>query len=132
MTVVLRLLDGVRWDETAVVGERPQALLAALAASGGRTVSDDRLVELVWGDDAPANATKSLQVLVSRTRTACGPDAILRDGSGYRLGVGPAEVDAVRLASLVSEARAALPGDAAAARALAGEALTLADGLPLL
>ena len=26
----------------------------------------------VWGEEAPFNATKSLQVLVSRTRSACG------------------------------------------------------------
>ena len=130
MPVALKLLDDVRWRGTVVVGDRPQALLAALAASGGRTVRAEDLVELIWGDEAPANAIKSLQVLVSRTRSVCGPDVIVRDGVGYRLGVEPGEVDSARLCALVRDARAALERDAAAAAELARSALALADGLP--
>jgi predicted ATPase/DNA-binding SARP family transcriptional activator len=129
VTVALSLLEDVRWRGRSVVGDRPQALLAALAAGGGRPVRAEELIELVWGDDAPANAAKSLQVLVSRTRSACGPDAIVRDGLGYRLGVAPAEVDSVRLASLVREATTKLDRDAAAAAELAREALGLGNGL---
>ena len=128
VTVALSLLDDVRWRGRSVVGGRPQALLAALAASGGRPVRAEELIALVWGGEPPANATKSLQVLVSRTRSACGPDAIVRDGIGYRLGVAPAEVDSIRLAALVHKAAAALERDAAAAAALARDALALADG----
>jgi predicted ATPase/DNA-binding SARP family transcriptional activator/tetratricopeptide (TPR) repeat protein len=86
------------------------------------------LIELVWGAEPPANATKSLQVLVSRTRSACGADAIVRDGVGYRLGGAPSDVDSVRLAALVRDAAAALEHDAACAAALARDALTLANG----
>jgi predicted ATPase/DNA-binding SARP family transcriptional activator len=127
VTVALSLLEDVRWRGHSVVGERPRALLAALAASGGRPVRAEELIELVWGDEAPANAIKSLQVLVSRTRSACGADAIVRDGMGYRLGIGPGEVDSLRLAALVREAAASLERDAAAAAALARDALALAD-----
>jgi predicted ATPase/DNA-binding SARP family transcriptional activator len=130
VTIALTLLDDVRWRGTAVVGDRPQALLAALAASGGRTVRAEDLVELIWGDEAPANATKSLQVLVSRTRSACGPDVIVRDGVGYRLGVESGEVDSARLSALVRDARAALEQDAATAAELARSAVSLGDGLP--
>ncbi len=130
MTVALTLLDDVRWRGTVVVGDRPRALLAALAASGGRTVRGEELVELVWGEEAPANATKSLQVLVSRTRSACGPDVIVRDGVGYRLGVEPGEVDSMRLSALVRDARVALERDAAAAAELARSALALTGGIP--
>ena len=130
VTVALTLLGDVRWRGAPVAGERSQALLAALAAAGGRPVRAERLIDLVWGDEAPANATKSLQVLVSRTRTACGADAIVRDAAGYRLGVDPAEVDSVRLAALVRDAAAALDDDADRAATLAREALALADGLP--
>jgi predicted ATPase/DNA-binding SARP family transcriptional activator len=129
VAVALTLLEDVRWRGAVVVGDRPRALLAALAASGGRPVSDERLIELVWGEDAPANATKSLQVLVSRTRAACGADAIVRDGAGYRLGLGQSELDSGRLAALVRDAMAALERDAAAAAELARQALALADGL---
>jgi predicted ATPase/DNA-binding SARP family transcriptional activator len=130
VTVALNLLEDVRWRGQSVVGDRPRALLAALAASAGRPVRAEELIELVWGDEAPANATKSLQVLVSRTRSACGADAIVRDGVGYRLGVGPTEVDSLRLTALVREAGAALDVDAASAAALARDALALADGAP--
>lgn len=129
MVVALTLLGDVRWRGQAVVGDRPRALLAALASGDGRAVADERLVALVWGDKPPTNAAKSLQVLVSRTRAACGADAIVRDAAGYRLGVDRAEVDSTRLASLVVQARATLDRDARGAQTLAGEALALGTGL---
>jgi predicted ATPase/DNA-binding SARP family transcriptional activator len=129
VTVALTLLRDVRWRGRVVAGDRSRALLAALAASNGRAVSDGRLIDLVWGHDPPANEAKSLQVLVSRTRAACGADAIVRDGAGYRLGIDPGEVDSVRLAALARTARAELERDAASAQRHAREALALADGL---
>ena len=112
------------------MGDRPRALLAALAARGRRPVSAEELVELVWGDEAPLNGVKSLQVLVSRVRTACGADSIVTDAAGYRLGAAPDEVDSQRLAALVRDGATALAQDASAAAALAREALELTDGLP--
>lgn len=129
MTIVLTLLGDVRWRGNPVAGDRPQALLAALAEHECRTVGQSALIELVWGDDAPSNGTKSLQVLVSRARSACGPEVIVRDGAGYRLGVSPDEVDGIRLSRLVREAAAALDTEAGRAAGLAREALTLVDGL---
>ena len=129
MPVSLTLLDGVRWNGKAVVGDRSKALLAALAAGRGRTVRAERLVELIWGEEPLANATKGLQVVVSRTRTACGSDAIVRDGEGYRLGLPPAAVDCSRLADAVAEARAVLDADPVAAAELAREALALGTTL---
>ena len=129
MSIALTLLEDVRWRGIPVAGDRPQALLAALAARAGRPVGPAELIELVWGDEAPSNGMKSLQVLVSRARSACGADAIVRDGVGYRLGAGPAEVDSVRLATAVREATAALDRDAARAAELAREALALGGGL---
>jgi predicted ATPase/DNA-binding SARP family transcriptional activator len=129
VSIALNLLGEVRWRGQAVVGDRPQALLAALAARKGRPVPDSDLVELVWGEDPPVNALKSLQVLVSRTRSACGADVIHRDGAGYRLGAAPGEIDSVRLTELVRHAEAALDGDATIAAELARQACALSDGL---
>ena len=130
MSIALTLLDEVRWRGRPVAGDRPQALLAALAARAGRPVPADELIELVWGDEAPHNGMKSLQVLVSRVRTACGAGAIFTDGTGYRLGAKADEVDSARLAARVRDATAAIDRDPAAAAALAAEALALTAGLP--
>jgi hypothetical protein len=101
VSIALNLLDGVRWRGRPVAGDRPRALLAALAARGGRAVPAADLIELVWGRKSP-------QVLVSRARTACGAEAIVRDGTGYRLGAAPAEVDSARLSALARDARDAV------------------------
>jgi predicted ATPase/DNA-binding SARP family transcriptional activator len=130
VSIALSLLADVRWRGRPVVGDRPQALLAALAAHDCRPVRAEELIELVWGDEAPQNGTKSLQVLVSRARNACGAEAIVRNDIGYRLGAEPGEVDSARLSKLVREATAALDRDAAAAATMAHEALALAAGLP--
>jgi predicted ATPase/DNA-binding SARP family transcriptional activator len=122
--IILSLLDTVRWDGEPVVGERPQALLAALAAAG-RPVSAARLTELIWDDNAPANPAKALQVLVSRTRTAHGPDSVVRDGDGYRLGLHRSSVDTQVLADRLAAARSAFGSDPARAAALAAEAVAL-------
>jgi DNA-binding SARP family transcriptional activator len=129
VSIALNLIGDVRWRGRPVAGDRPQALLAALAARDCRPVRPEDLIKLVWGDEAPRNGMKSLQVLVSRARTVCGADAIIRDGTGYRLGAGPDEVDSARLARLVVAAAAALDQDATAAARIAREALALADGL---
>ena len=129
MSIALTLLADVRWRGRPVAGDRPQALLAALAARDCRPVRPEELIELVWGEDVPSNGQKSLQVLVSRARNACGADAIVRDGVGYRLGAAPGEVDSGRLAELARAAVAVLDRDAAAAGGLAREALEMAAGL---
>ncbi|EHN09250.1 Signal transduction response regulator [Patulibacter medicamentivorans] len=129
MPASLTLLDGVRFDGAEVVGDRSRALLAALAAGRGRAVRAERLVDLIWGEEPLANASKGLQVVVSRTRTACGPEAIVREGDGYRLGVDPARVDSSRLAALVADAGRAIADDPVAAAELARQALALANGL---
>ncbi|MEU6429454.1 BTAD domain-containing putative transcriptional regulator [Microbispora sp. NPDC046973] len=127
MPTDLSLLDGVRWRGQPVVGERAQALLAALALAC-RTVNADQLVADVWGDSEPANPAKALQVLVSRTRSVVGPDALVTEGSGYRLEVPPVRIDAARLHGLADRARAMLAENPAAAAAAAEEALALGVG----
>ncbi|GIF97094.1 AfsR/SARP family transcriptional regulator [Catellatospora citrea] len=124
MPITLSLLETVRWDGEPVLGERPQALLAALAAAG-RTVGSARLVDLIWESDVPANPLKALQVLVSRTRAAHGPDSVVRDGDGYRLGVDRARVDTQVLADRAAAARSAFDSDPARAAELAAEAVAL-------
>ncbi|GII57352.1 hypothetical protein Pth03_57410 [Planotetraspora thailandica] len=126
MSPALVLLDGVRWRGLRVVGDRAQTLLAVLAMHGRTGVGDERLVEELWPDEAPANPTKALQVVVSRTRAATCADVVERIPRGYRLGLPPGEVDALLLGALVDQARAALGEDD---MALAGRRAEEAMGL---
>ncbi|WP_193614508.1 winged helix-turn-helix domain-containing protein, partial [Nocardioides lijunqiniae] len=105
---VLALLDAVTWRGAPVTGERAHALLAALAAAGGRAVGDATLVERVWGaDERPAVPGKALQVVVSRVRAQTAPDAVRRTEQGYALGLPGHDVDALELGVLLEEARRA-------------------------
>ena len=67
----LRLLDEVSGAPRCRAAAH--ALLAALVAAGGQ-VTEERLVDEVWGpDDVPANPAKALQVVVSRARSQTAP-----------------------------------------------------------
>ncbi len=83
---------------------KSRAVLAALALSPGTTVPVSRIIELVWGDDPPRTADKTLQSYVTRLRKA-GADCIDRSGDGYRLSIEPELVDLVRFERLLDEGR---------------------------
>src|SRR4051812_33672452 len=89
----LVVLDDVTWEGRPVPGERTRALLRALADAGARGAGEATLVEEIWADDVPANPTKALQVVVSRTRSATGPEVVERTDRGYRLGLAEGDVD---------------------------------------
>lgn len=126
----LTVLDGVRWHGVPVAGERPQALLASLASSPGEGTGEGRLIEEIWGSETPANPTKALQVVVSRTRTATSAGAVVRTAHGYRLGT--TDTDLAQLTRGYDEARRAdAAGDwqaAAAAAAPVVATVVAADG----
>lgn len=125
----LRVRSGER---DVVIGSRTQRLLlTALIAQAGSVVSGDRLIEILWGDDAPATAVPSLHTYVSRLRAllhADGEAALSTRPPGYLLRVTPAQTDAGRFESLVGEAGRTLPGDPTAALARLDEALGLWRG----
>ena len=73
-----------------------QAVLAVLALSAGSAVPVTRLVDLVWGDQPPRTAEKTLQSYVVRLRTGLGADSIVRTGAAYRLTVPVDAVDVAR------------------------------------
>ncbi len=86
-----------------------QLVLAALAVEAGHPVPVSRLVELVWGEEAPRTAERTLQSYVARIRRGLGADAIVRSGAAYRLDVDPDAVDVCRFE------RALADGDVASA-----------------
>jgi DNA-binding SARP family transcriptional activator len=93
----------------ALGGQKQRALLAALLLEAGRVVATDRLVDLVWGEDAPKTATTSLQNSISRLRRELGGDVLETRTPGYVLRVAPEQVDARRFELLLRDARRADP-----------------------
>jgi predicted ATPase/DNA-binding SARP family transcriptional activator len=86
----------VHGHEVQVPGKRRRALLALLALEGERGISVDRLVDALWPDGPPDNATQALYSHVSRLRTHLGElsDRLERRPNGYRLRLAPHELDA--------------------------------------
>jgi predicted ATPase/DNA-binding SARP family transcriptional activator len=98
----VRTDDGVLAD---VPGARLRGLLAALALEPGRVVPKATLVDWIWGEHPPSDATNALQRLVSRLRKALPEGLVEGQPDGYRLRVEPEAVDAVRFERLVGAAR---------------------------
>ncbi|WP_133852189.1 BTAD domain-containing putative transcriptional regulator [Labedaea rhizosphaerae] len=88
-----------------VPGARLRGLLVALALEPGRVVGKSSLVDWIWGEQPPADATNALQRLVSRLRKVLPDGAVEGQPEGYRLKVAPDDVDAVRFERLVARAR---------------------------
>jgi DNA-binding SARP family transcriptional activator len=95
----------------ALGGQQQRALLAVLLLEAGRVVATDRLVDLLWGEDAPKTATTSLQNAVSRLRRELGADLLETRPPGYVLRVSPDQVDANRFEQQLRDARRAAPAE---------------------
>ncbi|MEV0646642.1 BTAD domain-containing putative transcriptional regulator [Phytomonospora sp. NPDC050363] len=98
----------VRTDDGAsadVPGARLRGLLIALALNTGHVVSKAALVDWIWGEHPPSDATNALQRLVSRLRKVLPEGSIEGHTDGYRLTVAPDDVDAVRFERLVGQVR---------------------------
>jgi DNA-binding SARP family transcriptional activator len=120
--------DGTRLD---LGGPRPRAVLALLLLDANRIVSSDRLIDSVWGEDAPASAAATLQSYVSRLRKAIGSELLESAPNGYVLRVAPDRIDARRFEQLIERGRACRVDDPAEAARLLTEALALWHGEPL-
>ena len=128
---------------------RLRVLLGLLGVAGGRVVAAEALVDGVWGEECSPGREKNLHALVYQLRrrlTVLEPEPepeqggtrLARAGTGYRLILGPGELDVTVFGDLAGRGReTARAGDAAAARELFGQALglwrgaALADAAPL-
>jgi predicted ATPase/DNA-binding SARP family transcriptional activator len=98
-----------------ILGARRRSLLARLLVSSNEVVSTDRLVEDLWGGDAPRTAVKALQMHVSFLRRAFasagqppGDETLRTRSAGYALVVGRGVLDSDRFEHAISEGRRAL------------------------
>ncbi|AJT70117.1 hypothetical protein T261_8525 [Streptomyces lydicus] len=93
-------------DLADVPGARLRGLLIALALKPGHVVPKASLVDWIWGEHPPADATNALQRLVSRLRKTLPDGVVEGQTDGYRLAVEPDAVDAVRFERLVTAGQA--------------------------
>lgn len=107
---------------------KQRAVLAVLLLAAGRVVSVDRLIDAVWGDDAPGSATAGLQAYISNLRRALRDGGqsqvaspIVRQPPGYYLAVDPGQVDLAAFTAGCATATAAVDSGAW------GQALSAAD-----
>ncbi|MFF3666739.1 BTAD domain-containing putative transcriptional regulator [Microtetraspora malaysiensis] len=102
-------------ERIALGGLRLRALLAGLALEPGKLLTQERLADILWGEEQPANTANALQTLVKRLRAAMGlPGVIMARSGGYLVDVDPAEVDAHRFARLAERGHAERAPEAAA------------------
>ena len=91
-------------------GARQRAVLGVLALHAGTVLAIPRLVDVLWGEDPPRTAVKTLHSHVARIRQAledCGfPPVLQTRKPGYVLAIEPDAVDACRFERLVRAARA--------------------------
>ena len=116
-------------------GRKQRALLALLLLRANEVVSADRLIDLLWAEEPPADAAKALQVHVSRLRRTLESEHVLQTRpGGYLLSVEPGRFDLARFeerASAGARLLAAGDADADAAREALAEGLALWRGPPL-
>ena len=109
-------------------GQKQTSVLAALLLNPNRVVTEDRLIDLTWGENAPPSVRGRLQVHISELRKLLGRDVILRRAPGYVIEVAPGERDLDVFDEEVARARATSGPDAVAHLRTA---LALWDGTPL-
>ena len=130
---VLGSLEVVEDDHPLALGSPQQRLLlAVLLVHHGEPVSSDRLIDELWGEQAPASAIKIVQGYVSNLRKVLGNGLLVTRGHGYLLQTEPGQLDADRFESLLAAGRnASHEGDPRTAAERLREALALWRGPPL-
>jgi predicted ATPase/DNA-binding SARP family transcriptional activator len=103
------------------------------------TLSTERLIDELWGEDPPATAARTVQAHVSRLRKALGAGAgngagsvIVTRDHGYQLTLDPERLDSYRFERLVAKGRSELAtGHPRRASSAFESALALWRGAPL-
>src|SRR6478672_10629975 len=113
---------------TAVRGQQG-LVLSLLAAAHPRPIGSEVLAEELWGDGQPSTWRVGLRVVLNRLRDRLACDAIVNEGSSYRLTLADEQLDTAAFENLLREARARSdqPGQTAG---LLVQALELWSGEP--
>lgn len=108
-------------------------VLAVLLAEANRLVSMDALVDRVWRGEPPRTASTAIRVHIERLRSALGrreASCLVTGAGGYRLVVGPDELDSARFEDVLRQAHGKAASDPGQAGALLRGALEQWRGTP--
>ncbi|GAA2605154.1 BTAD domain-containing putative transcriptional regulator [Dactylosporangium fulvum] len=123
--------------EITVAAPRERILLALLLLREGQLVPVQQVVTALWDTHPPPTARAQVHSCVSRLRqllrrAGLPEDLVITEPTGYRIKVGPEDLDAALFATRVERGRAAAAdGDLAGARDELRAALALWRGRPL-
>jgi DNA-binding SARP family transcriptional activator len=112
-------------------GRRPKQVLEILLSARGRSVSVDRIAEMLWGEQLPDNFPGSIQTFVSALRrhlctdATCARKLVVTERGAYRFAVERATIDLDQFDELLARAGRATTDTA---RRCLIEALSLAIG----
>ncbi len=117
---------------------KQRSLFALLLLNAGHTVSTDRILDALWGEDADGKQN-ALWVYISRLRSALEPERsergestiLVRRDPGYLLDIDTGQVDVHRFESGLEEARGIVGNNPEAAVALLDDSLALWRGSAL-
>src|SRR2546421_298042 len=114
--------------QIALGGPKQRALLGVLLLHANESISSERLVDELWGDQPPARAHKLVQGYVSGLRKLLGPARLVTRSPGYLARVETGELDALEFDRLVAEARTTQEPPIKAERLRRAAALGLSRG----
>ena len=118
--------DGVRLADGGLRSRKARTLLKLLAVERARLVSVDRITEVLWDGDPPAEPAQHVATLVSRLRRILGSEVIRGGRQGYQLAGSQAiMIDLDEAARLTSHAERELGTAPAVAGTAAGRAVEI-------
>ena len=91
---------------------KQRAVLALLLCHPNTVVPSSRLIDGLWGDEAPGSAANLVQGYVSGLRKALGKESVETRGPGYVLRVRSGDLDLERFERLARDGAEALERDA--------------------
>ncbi|MCX5557471.1 SAV_2336 N-terminal domain-related protein [Streptomyces sp. NBC_00038] len=111
---------------------REQALLCMLLLQRGRPVTQDVLIQGLWGSRPPQRAERLLATYAAGLRKTLGPGVLATTAEGYALHANPTTVDVIHVEHLITASKSMRDnGSLARAREFTQKALDLWIGDPV-